>query len=221
MRILPLLLALCALPASSTPFNARAEWRIRQPGQRPHHAANRPDALPRGRRRPDGARAELRQGVFMGVVRHFKNGKVQRVQRQRRGNKEGRSREFDGSQLVAEEPTATAARWACRAAGDPTAACGAWASWRRWPPGLAEWTPQGKLSGLRCASEPQLAPHADYRRGCAPGGPGTVTLHAAMAACAAHCSTSAATSQARDVWATASRACRPKPPQAAASIASS
>jgi antitoxin component YwqK of YwqJK toxin-antitoxin module len=125
---------------------------------------------------------ELKNGVFMGVERYFKDGVLQReFSVNERGNKDGRSREFSGSQLVSEETYLNGSTVGLA---------------RRWYPNgqlrrlsfhgdrerelaVAEFTPDGKLRELRCADQPRLAPDADDATWCGHRtGTGSVTLHA-------------------------------------------
>jgi antitoxin component YwqK of YwqJK toxin-antitoxin module len=130
---------------------------------------------------------ELRNGVFMGLVRHYRGGILQQeYQVNERGNRDGVSREFaataaDPNPLLMEETLRN---------GSTVGAA------RRWHPNgqlkrvsfhgedgreqaVAAFTPQGRLSELRCAPRAVLAPHIDDAKLCGHQGgkPETVALH--------------------------------------------
>jgi antitoxin component YwqK of YwqJK toxin-antitoxin module len=125
---------------------------------------------------------ELKNGVFMGLVRYHKDGELQREHSvNERGNRDGRSREFTGKQVVSEETYRNGTTIGLS---------------RRWHPNgklrrvgfhgedgreqaVAEFTPQGQLRELRCAAQPQLAPDADDATWCGHrSSPASVVLHA-------------------------------------------
>jgi antitoxin component YwqK of YwqJK toxin-antitoxin module len=125
---------------------------------------------------------ELKNGVFMGVVRYFDaKGELKReFSVNERGNRDGVAREYEGQRLVAEEQTRNGANAGLS---------------RRWhangqlqrvtyyddgrEQAVAEFTQAGKLRELRCAARPLLAPHADDAAWCGhQGRPGSATLHA-------------------------------------------
>jgi antitoxin component YwqK of YwqJK toxin-antitoxin module len=125
---------------------------------------------------------ELQNGVFMGVVRYFKDGNVQREHSvNERGNRDGRAREYEGKQLVLEETYRNAKvvglskRW--HANGQLRRVSFHGEDDRE--QASAEFTKQGQLADLRCAPQPQLAPLADDAAWCGhKGGAGTVSTYA-------------------------------------------
>ena len=132
---------------------------------------------------------ELQQGRFMGQVRYYKDGALEREFRlNERGNRDGVLREWarpevgGKSVLVREEtlrdgrnagvsrswyPTGQLRRVAVYGDGENEQAS-------------AEFTPQGQLSDLRCAAKPALGSDFDDRAACGfAGGPSNVTLYGA------------------------------------------
>jgi antitoxin component YwqK of YwqJK toxin-antitoxin module len=130
---------------------------------------------------------ELKGGVFMGVVRYFKDGVLEREYRvNEKGNRDGLAREYakaeDGAkpQLVREEtyrngstvgiartwyPNGQPKRVSFHGDSEPEQA-------------YAEFTPDGKLYELACAKRAVLAPYADDARWCGHvGGPSEVVLY--------------------------------------------
>src|SRR5690349_8617438 len=128
---------------------------------------------------------ELRNGVFVGVVRYFKDGQLEREHRvNERGNREGAAREYavaGGKPVLVREETYRDGR-----------GVGLVRSW--YPSGqlrrvgfrddegrelaFAEFTEQGKLYALRCASRPLLGGDADDARWCGHvDGPSNVALY--------------------------------------------
>ena len=130
---------------------------------------------------------ELQGGVFMGVVRTFKNGAVEREYRiNARGNRDGLSREFAvagaGSRpvLVREDtqrdgntigvarswyPTGTLKRVGFRGDDEREQAS-------------AEFSAEGQLTDLRCGPSAVLAPHFDDAKACGfSGGVSNVVLY--------------------------------------------
>ncbi len=129
---------------------------------------------------------ELRNGRFMGAVRHFKNGQVEKEYRvDERGNRDGLYREWNvtaagGRVLVKEETTRN---------GKTSGIA------RSWTPGgtlrrltsygddgreqaSAEFTESGKLYDLRCASKPVFGNDFDDRSACGfDGRASTVVLY--------------------------------------------
>lgn len=181
-----LLLALCALPmpALARPLDCAIAAEPINPAN--GHTTAGKTGMMRCREPRSGLlvrEQEIRNGVFMGVVRHYDaRGELQREYSvNERGNREGVAREFNGKQLVLEENMRNSSRVGIM---------------RRWHPNgqlqrvifygdnereqaSAEFTPQGKLRDLRCAPQPQLAPHADDAVWCGhTGNTGTVTLYA-------------------------------------------
>lgn len=132
---------------------------------------------------------ELQNGVFMGIVRYFKNGVLEKEYSvNEKGNRDGRSREFaatpGGNNQVLREETlrnsttvGIARTWYASGQlrrvsfhndqGNSEAA--------------VEFTADGKLTGLRCASRAQLAPHANDAEWCGHGAqaPASVVLYSA------------------------------------------
>jgi antitoxin component YwqK of YwqJK toxin-antitoxin module len=132
---------------------------------------------------------ELQNGVFMGIVRYYKDGALEReFSVNEKGNRDGRSREFvtkagANNQVLREETlrngttVGIARTWHASGqlrrvsfhADDGRAEA------------VAEFTADGKLTELRCASRAQLAPHANDAAWCGhnAGTPTAVTLYAA------------------------------------------
>ena len=133
---------------------------------------------------------ELQRGVFMGVVRYYRGGVLEREYRvNERGNRDGRARDF------AATPGATNPLLRDETYRDGTSVGIA----RSWHSGgalrrvsfhgddgreqaVAEFNRDGQLSELRCGPRPQLAPDADDAKWCGHGGPTTVTLYAGSGA---------------------------------------
>jgi antitoxin component YwqK of YwqJK toxin-antitoxin module len=131
---------------------------------------------------------ELRNGVFIGVVRQYRDGILQRdYQVNERGNRDGRSREYAATAatpnpLLLEETLRN---------GTTVGQARSWhanGKLRRISfhdddgreLAQAGFTPQGQLSELRCATRPLLAPDVDDAALCGhqAGKPVTATLHA-------------------------------------------
>ena len=126
---------------------------------------------------------ELKNGVFMGVVRYFKDGVLQREYHvNEQGNQDGLSREFaassGGNTLLREETyrnsktVGIARAWHANGQlrhvafhGDDGRA-----------EAVADFTPQGQLKELRCVSRPVLAPHADDAAWCGHGSAASATV---------------------------------------------
>jgi antitoxin component YwqK of YwqJK toxin-antitoxin module len=129
---------------------------------------------------------ELRDGKFMGVVRHFKNGLLEREYNvDERGNRRGLSREWnvspDGKRVLVREETEGEGR-----------TIGVVKTW--YPTGerrrlsftgddkreqaSVEFQVDGKLSDLRCATRPVFGKDFDDKTACGLGGkPSTVVLY--------------------------------------------
>jgi antitoxin component YwqK of YwqJK toxin-antitoxin module len=128
---------------------------------------------------------ELKNGVFTGVVRYFRDGQLEREHRvNERGNREGLAREYavgGGKAVLVREETYRDGR-----------GVGIVRTW--YPSGqlrrvgfrddegrelaFAEFTEQGKLYELRCAARPVLGGDADDARWCGHvGGPSNVALY--------------------------------------------
>ncbi len=123
---------------------------------------------------------ELKNGVFMGVVRHFKDGSLEREYRvDERGNRDGPAREWEratnaGKPVLVHEETyrngsavGLARSWyssgQLRRVSFHDDASHELAS--------AEFTPQGQLADLRCAARAVLGSDADDARWCGHVGP--------------------------------------------------
>lgn len=126
---------------------------------------------------------EVKNGVFMGLVRTYGDqGELRREYSvNERHNRDGRLREYAGTQLILEETyrngssVGLSRRW--HANGQLVRV--AFHNDEGREQAVAEFTPQGKLKALHCAAQPQLAPHADDATWCGHrGGTGAVTLHA-------------------------------------------
>jgi antitoxin component YwqK of YwqJK toxin-antitoxin module len=180
------LLALCALPALA---HAKLEaCDIAGESVSPNNGSTTAGktGLMRCRDRESGVvvrEREIKNGVFMGAVRYYTDkGELQREHSvNERGNRDGVAREFNGKQLMLEENMRNGSRvgitrrWHTSGALQRVTFYGDDGREQAY----AEFTPQGKLRDLRCAAQPQLAPHADDAAWCGhKGGAGTVTLHA-------------------------------------------
>ncbi len=185
-RIQLTLLALCALPALA---HARLEHcDIAGESVNPNngHTTAGKTGLMRCRDRDTGTpvrEQEIQNGRFMGVVRYYDDqGELQREHSvNERGNRDGVAREFKGKQLVLEENLRNGSnvglsrRW--HANGQLLRVTFYGDNGRE--QAVAEFTSQGKLRELRCAAQPQLAPHVDDATWCGhTGRAGMVTLHA-------------------------------------------
>ncbi|MEP7301977.1 MAG: hypothetical protein ABI699_10650 [Caldimonas sp.] len=134
---------------------------------------------------PVAREQELQQGRFMGVVRYFKDGAIEREYSvNERGNRDGLAREWaraesGGKAVLVREETLRDSRTVGIA--------------RNWYPNgqlrrvafhgddreqaSAEFTPQGQLSELRCAARPVLGNDFDDKAACGfAGGASNVTL---------------------------------------------
>jgi antitoxin component YwqK of YwqJK toxin-antitoxin module len=131
---------------------------------------------------------ELRNGVFMGIVRYYKGGVLQREHSvNERGNRDGLAREFAGTagptnQILREETvrnsTTVGLARSWFANGQLRRASFHGEDGRE--QAVAEFTPQGQLAELRCATAPQLAPAADDAAWCGhTGNAATVPTYAA------------------------------------------
>ncbi len=117
---------------------------------------------------------ELQDGKFMGLVRFYQDGKLQKEHSvNERGNQHGRAREFS--------PTGQALREAQYDNGATVGLSRSFypsgqlrrASFHAQPGGeqaYAEFTERGQLRELRCADKPVLAPAADDAKWCGFGG---------------------------------------------------
>ena len=113
---------------------------------------------------------ELKNGVFMGVVRYFRDGVLQREYSvNERGNRDGRSREYAATpgtnQLLRDltlrngTPVGLARTWHANGQLKRATFYGDDAGNRE--QAYAEFTPQGQLSELRCGKQAVLAPAID------------------------------------------------------------
>ncbi len=113
---------------------------------------------------------ELRNGVFMGLVRHYDNGKLTREHSvNEKGNQHGLAREFAPSGQVLRESTQDNGRTVGVARSfhpDGTLRRAAFHSPNGQEQAVAEFTAQGKLQSLRCADTAVLAPTVDDARLC-------------------------------------------------------
>lgn len=130
---------------------------------------------------------ELQQGKFMGVVRYFKDGAVEREYRVNvRGNQEGLAREWSRAEagakpvLVQEQTyrdgrnTGIARTW--YAGGQLKRVV--WYGDDDREQAAAEFTPQGQLAELRCAPRPVLGSDFDDKTACGHAGTASnVTLY--------------------------------------------
>ena len=130
---------------------------------------------------------ELQQGGFMGVVRYFKDGALEREHRvNERGNRDGLAREW----ARAESGKSVLVREETYRDGRNTGTTRTW-----YPSGqlrrvsshgdddreqaVAEFTPQGQLAELRCATRPVLGSDFDDKTACGHAGAASnVTLYA-------------------------------------------
>ncbi len=119
---------------------------------------------------------ELRAGQFVGLVRFYDNGRLQKEQSvNAQGNLQGRAREFspDGKVLFEGEHENGALRGLARRFhpnGQLRRVSFHAADGDREPQAVAEFTTQGRLADLRCGAKAQLAPAFDDARACGFGG---------------------------------------------------
>ena len=131
---------------------------------------------------------EIQNGVFMGVVRHYQDGVLEREHSvNEKGNRDGRSREFaattgSNNPVLREETlrnsttVGIARTW--YASGQLKRVTFHNDEGRG--EAFAEFAADGKLTELRCAARAQLAPHANDAQWCGhSGGSAPVTLFAA------------------------------------------
>jgi antitoxin component YwqK of YwqJK toxin-antitoxin module len=180
------LLALCTLPTLAQARLEDCEIAGKSVNPDNGHTTAGKTGVMRCRDRDSGVlvrEQEIRNGAFIGMERHYDaRGDLQREYGvNERGNRDGVAREYNAKKLVLEENMRNGRRVGMT---------------RRWhangqlqrvtfyaddgrEQAYAEFTPQGKLRELRCAPQPQLAPHADDAAWCGHrGGAGTATLHA-------------------------------------------
>ena len=141
---------------------------------------------------------ELQQGKFMGLVRYYKDGALEREFRlNERGNRDGVLREWARpeagakSVLVREETLRDGANSGIARSWYPTGQLRRVAFYgdREREQASAEFTPQGQLSDLLCGTKPALGSDFDDRAACGfAGGPSNVTLYSAKGAAKARVS---------------------------------
>ena len=183
MRFLLLpLLALCALPVHAIQV-CELDGQFINPAN--GHTTAGKTGLMRCREGADGPvvrEQELKNGVFMGIVRYYQGGVLKSEHSvNERGNRDGLAREFTGKQLTSEQTyrngstVGLSRRW--HENGQPERLTFYGDDGRE--QAVAEFTRQGKLANLRCAAQPQLAPDADDATWCGHrGGTSKVTLYA-------------------------------------------
>jgi antitoxin component YwqK of YwqJK toxin-antitoxin module len=126
---------------------------------------------------------ELQNGRFMGVVRRYKDGVLEREHRvNEKGNQDGLAREYavaDGRGTLVSEETyrnGTAVGLVRRWHPDGTPRRVAWNEDGGRDTASAEFTREGKLASLRCADRPRLAPAFDDAKACGFAGETVVSL---------------------------------------------
>jgi antitoxin component YwqK of YwqJK toxin-antitoxin module len=127
---------------------------------------------------------ELKSGKFIGVVRRFRNGVLEREHSvNEKGNREGRSREFAAApgaanQVLRDETyhngstVGLARSWLATGTLKRVSFHGEDGREQA----VAEFTPQAKLADLRCAAQPLLGPDADDATWCGHRGKGAATV---------------------------------------------
>jgi len=141
---------------------------------------------------------ELQQGRFMGLVRHYKDGVLEREFRvNERGNRDGVLREWvrpeagGKSVLVREETLSDGRNSGISRSWYPTGQLRrvAFHGDEEREQASAEFTPQGQLAELRCGAQPALGSDFDDRTACGfAGGLSTVTLYSGKGAAKARLS---------------------------------
>ncbi len=113
---------------------------------------------------------ELRNGVFMGLVRFYDKGKLSKEHSvNEKGNQQGLAREFSPTGQVLRESTQDNGRTVGLARSfhpDGTLRRAAFHAPSGQEQAVAEFTAQGKLQSLRCADTAMLAPAVDDARLC-------------------------------------------------------
>ena len=130
---------------------------------------------------------ELQQGKFMGVVRYYKDGVLEREHRvNERGNRDGVAREWaraEGggkSALVREETLRDGRNVGIARSWYPSGQLRRVSAYgdEEKEQASAEFTAQGQLAELRCGTKPALGSDFDDRKACGfAGGPSNVTLY--------------------------------------------
>lgn len=128
---------------------------------------------------------ELQNGRFVGVVRRYKDGVLEREHRvNEKGNREGLAREYaveNGRGTLVTEETyrdGTAVGLVRRWHADGTPRRVAWHEDGGRDAASAEFTREGKLASLRCADRPRLAPAFDDAKACGFAGETVTALFA-------------------------------------------
>ena len=127
---------------------------------------------------------ELQNGVFMGLVRFYKNGELEREHRvNEKGNRDGVVREWSVESgkprvLVREATERNGRTVGLAKSWYPTGERRrlTWYGDEEREQASAEFAPDGKLTDLRCTTKPVFAPEFDDRAACGFAGPSTVTL---------------------------------------------
>jgi antitoxin component YwqK of YwqJK toxin-antitoxin module len=139
-------------------------------------------------REPEGGpvlrEEELRNGVFIGVVRRFRGGVLEREHSvNEKGNREGRAREFAATpgasnQVLRDETlrNGTTVGLARTWLASGTLKRVSFHGDDGHEQAVAEFSPQAKLADLRCGTQPLLAPEADDATWCGHRGKGPVTV---------------------------------------------
>jgi hypothetical protein len=130
---------------------------------------------------------ELKNGVFMGVVRYYKAGVLEREYSVNdKGNREGLAREYAATpgaanQLLREETLRNGTTVGIARSWHPSGQLKrvSYSNEAGRTEAAAEFTPKGQLSEIRCFSRPLLAPHANDADWCGFNGkgPSKVTLY--------------------------------------------
>ena len=123
---------------------------------------------------------EFRQGQAVGLVRHYQKGKlVKEYSVNERGNRHGRSREFSESGQVLRDETFDQGEvigLVRRFHDNGKLRRIGFSMPRQGEQAFAEFTPQGRLAELVCATEPRLVPDVDDAALCGFKGPSVVEL---------------------------------------------
>jgi len=108
---------------------------------------------------------ELVDGKFIGMVRYYQDGKLQKEHRvNERGNLQGRAREYAANGALLRDTTydnGSVAGLSRQFYASGAARRAAYYGERNSELAVAEWTESGKLASLKCGSKPLLAPAAD------------------------------------------------------------
>jgi antitoxin component YwqK of YwqJK toxin-antitoxin module len=130
---------------------------------------------------------ELRNGAFMGIVRYYKSGVLEReYSANDKGNREGLARDYAATpgatnQLLREETLHNGTTVGIARTWYPSGQLKrvSFSNDAGRTQAAAEFTPKGQLAEIRCFNRPLLAPHANDAEWCAFNGrgPSTVTLY--------------------------------------------